>query len=97
MKALKESKKLSRSQPHASGSSEGTGNKLGVLDEIYSDDDEEKKDNANDDKSIYLENTNNEETDDEVVHSDEYVNDYVDEEMYDAKDVDIGKGDEEMD
>nr|GEY65119.1 hypothetical protein [Tanacetum cinerariifolium] len=57
----------------------------------------EKKDDADDNKSIYLENTDNEETDDEVVHSDEYVNDYVDEEMYDAKDVDIGKGDEEMD
>nr|GFA83082.1 hypothetical protein [Tanacetum cinerariifolium] len=43
-----------------------------------------------------LDNTNNEETDDNVVHSDEYVNDDVDK-MYDAEDVDIGKGDEEMD
>nr|GFC42555.1 hypothetical protein [Tanacetum cinerariifolium] len=112
MKALKESKKLSRSQPHASGSSEGTGTKTwvldrsiviltlssegtgtksGVLDEIYSNDDEEKKDDADNDKSIYLENIDNEETDDEVMNSDEYVNDDVDEEMYDAKDVDIGK------
>nr|GEU97181.1 leucine-rich repeat-containing protein [Tanacetum cinerariifolium] len=112
MKALKESKKLNRSQPHARGSSEGTGTKTlvldgstviltlsseetgtksGVPDEIYSDDDEEKKDDADDDISIDLENTDNEETDDEVVHSNEYVNDDVDEEMYDAEDVDIGK------
>nr|GEV39326.1 hypothetical protein [Tanacetum cinerariifolium] len=106
MKALKESKKLSRSQPHASGSSEGTG----VLDEVkdisktkadatldWGLEHEKKIDDADNDKSIYLENTDNEETDGEVVHSDEYVNDDVDEEMHDAKDVDIGKGDEEMD
>nr|GEZ05274.1 hypothetical protein [Tanacetum cinerariifolium] len=118
IKSLKESKKLSRSQPHARGSSEGTGTKTlvldgsivilsllneeigtksGVPDEIYSDDDEEKKDDVDDDKSIDLKNTDNEETDDEVLHSDEYVNDDVDEEMYDAEDVYIGKSDEEMD
>ncbi|GKF85743.1 hypothetical protein Tco_0253570, partial [Tanacetum coccineum] len=33
MQALKASKKSSRSQPHAGGSSEGSGTKLGVLDE----------------------------------------------------------------
>nr|GEU39704.1 hypothetical protein [Tanacetum cinerariifolium] len=118
MKAIKESKKLSRSQPHARGSSEGTGTKTlvldgstviltlsseetstksGVPDEIYSGDDEEKKDDADGDKSIDLKNTNNEEIDDDVVHSDEYVNDDVDREMYDAEDVYIGKSDEEMD
>nr|GEW69240.1 hypothetical protein [Tanacetum cinerariifolium] len=103
MKALKESKKLSRSQPHARGSSEGTGTKTLVLNGstvILTLSSEEtgtkswvpdEKDDADDDKSIDLENTNNEETEDEVVHSDEYVNDNVDEEMYDAEDVDIGK------
>nr|GEV58834.1 RNA-directed DNA polymerase, eukaryota [Tanacetum cinerariifolium] len=102
MKALKESKKLSRSQPHARGSSEGTGTKILVLDGsmvilTLSSEETEKKDDADDDKSIDLKNTDNEETDDEVVHSDEYVNDDVHEEMYDAEDVYIGKSDEEMD
>ncbi|GJT08412.1 hypothetical protein Tco_0842874 [Tanacetum coccineum] len=76
-------------------SSEGTGTKPGVLDEeklkedqrddeevdwIYSDEDEEKKD---DDKSINLEITDDEETEDEFVLGDEPVNENEEEEMTD--------------
>ncbi|GKF46213.1 hypothetical protein Tco_0136015, partial [Tanacetum coccineum] len=106
---LKASKKSIRSQPHAGGSSEGTGvsdeekctseAKVDVtfdwgLDQKskYSkedqgndenipwesiDEDEKKKeyDDADDDKSIDLEKSDDEETDDEFVHSKEYVQD----------------------
>ncbi|GKB27542.1 hypothetical protein Tco_0866943 [Tanacetum coccineum] len=58
-------------------SSKGTGTKLGVLDEenvtskakddVYFDKEEEKKDNDEDDKSIDIEETGDEETDDEFV------------------------------
>ncbi|GJZ15513.1 hypothetical protein Tco_0551190 [Tanacetum coccineum] len=88
-------------------SSEGTGTKPGVLDEkrvnilrktadeevewLYSDEEEEKKDDADDDRSIDLEKTNDEETDDEFVHSDEYVHDNVDEQIKDAEVADAGK------
>ncbi|GKF27595.1 hypothetical protein Tco_0093937, partial [Tanacetum coccineum] len=59
-------------------SREGTGTKPGVSDEkkvtsvknIYSDEDDEKKDDAEDDKSIDLEMTDDEETDYEFVHED---------------------------
>ncbi|GKE43876.1 hypothetical protein Tco_1471160, partial [Tanacetum coccineum] len=59
----------------------------------YFDEDNEKKDDANDDKSIDLEMTDDEETDDEFVHRDEKVNDNEDEEMKNAKVEYFGKGD----
>nr|GEV78110.1 retrovirus-related Pol polyprotein from transposon TNT 1-94 [Tanacetum cinerariifolium] len=59
-------------------------------------DEEEEKNNEDDDKSIDLENTDDEETNDEFVHSDEYVNDDVDEEMNDADVAETGKGKEEI-
>ncbi|GJZ86722.1 hypothetical protein Tco_0658332, partial [Tanacetum coccineum] len=103
-------------------SSEGTGTKPRVPDEkrfeeenvnkeeddwIYSDDNEEKKD---DDKSIDLKKTDDVETDDEFVHSEEYVqedddefvhgdehvNDDEDEEMKDVEVEESGNGDEEI-
>ncbi|GJZ01463.1 zinc finger, CCHC-type containing protein [Tanacetum coccineum] len=80
-------------------SHEGTGIKPGVPDEVdwlYFDEDEEKKDDADDDKSIDLKETDNEETDDEFVHGDEYVQENVDEEMKDAEVDDTGNGDEEI-
>nr|GEY00775.1 hypothetical protein [Tanacetum cinerariifolium] len=40
---------------------------------LYSDEEEEKKDNASDDRSIDLEKTNDEETDEEFLHSDEEI------------------------
>nr|GEZ59168.1 hypothetical protein [Tanacetum cinerariifolium] len=117
MQALKASRKSCRSQPHVEGSSKGTGvsprvpdestvilttlgegtdTKPGVLDE-----EEEKKDDVDDDRSISLEETDDEEIDDEetddaFVHNDEYVHDNMDEEMKDAEVADTGKGDEEI-
>ncbi|GJV66983.1 hypothetical protein Tco_1482492 [Tanacetum coccineum] len=63
---------------------------------VYSDEEEEKKDDVDDEKSIDLEETDNEETEDEFVHSDEYVNDDVDEEIKDAEVAETRKGDEEI-
>ncbi|GKA86844.1 retrovirus-related pol polyprotein from transposon TNT 1-94 [Tanacetum coccineum] len=53
-------------------------------------------DDADDDKSINLEMTDNEETEDEFVHCDEQVNDDEDEEMSNAEVEDSGKGDAEI-
>ncbi|GJV70867.1 hypothetical protein Tco_1490862 [Tanacetum coccineum] len=89
MQALKASCKSRISQSLNGGSSEGTGVSPGVPDEStvipttsskgteseYFEDDEEKKDDADDDKSIDLEKTDDEETDNEFVHSKEYVQD----------------------
>ncbi|GKA27434.1 hypothetical protein Tco_0713602 [Tanacetum coccineum] len=76
-------------------SSEGPSTKPGVPDDekIYSNEDDEKKDNADDDKSINLEMTDDEETKDEFVHDDEQVNDDEDEEMSNAEVEDSRKGD----
>nr|GEX90224.1 hypothetical protein [Tanacetum cinerariifolium] len=82
IEAHKASRKSIRSQSHAGGSSKGTGTKPGVLDEEDDDDEnikwvhideEEEKNNDDDDKSIDLEKTDDEETDDEFVHSKENV------------------------
>ncbi|GKA47654.1 hypothetical protein Tco_0740537 [Tanacetum coccineum] len=80
-------------------SHEGTSIKPEVPDEVdwlYFDDDEEKKDDADDDKSIDLKVIDNEETNDEFVHGDEYVQENMDEEMKDAEVDDTGNGDEEI-
>ncbi|GJW90018.1 hypothetical protein Tco_0167571 [Tanacetum coccineum] len=89
-------------------SSEGTGSKEeseysdeeNVNEEVEwltTDEEEERKDNDEDDRSIDIEKTNDdEETDDEFVHGDEYVHDDVDKEMKDAEVVDTGKDDEEI-
>ncbi|GJR57683.1 hypothetical protein Tco_1499845 [Tanacetum coccineum] len=84
---------------------EGTGTKPGVLDEekvtseekviLDSDEDEEKKDDIEDDKSINLEMTDDEETDDEFVHGVEQVNDSEDEEITNAEFEESRNGDEE--
>nr|GEW10223.1 hypothetical protein [Tanacetum cinerariifolium] len=84
-------------------SSEGTGNKSRVPEEdlrndeevdwIYSDKDDEKKDDADDDKSIDLEMTNYEETEDEFVQGKEQVNDDEDKEMTNSKVEESGNGD----
>ncbi|GKA53729.1 hypothetical protein Tco_0747044 [Tanacetum coccineum] len=75
-------------------SSEGTGTKPGVPDEVSTDDEEEKND---DDRSIDIAETDDdEETYDDFVHGDEYVHDDVDEEMKDAEGTEIGKDDEEI-
>ncbi|GJR77788.1 hypothetical protein Tco_0090153, partial [Tanacetum coccineum] len=88
--ALKASKKISRSQPHAGGSSEGTGVSPGVPDK----------------STIILTTSSegtgtkpgvpDEETYDDFVHGDEYVHDDVDEEMKDAEGTETGKDDEEI-
>nr|GEW97434.1 hypothetical protein [Tanacetum cinerariifolium] len=120
MQALNASKKLSRSQPHVGGSSEGTGvlpgvpdestvilttssegtcTKSGVPDKVKGSSEvkeEEKKYNDEDDRSIDIKKfDDDEETDDEFVHGDEYVHD-VDEEMKDAEDAENWKNDEEI-
>nr|GFA37088.1 hypothetical protein [Tanacetum cinerariifolium] len=79
-------------------SSEGTSTIPGVPDEekIDSYEDEEKKYDTNDDKSIDLEITNNEETNDEFVHGDEQVNDDEGEEMLNVEVEDYGKGNAEI-
>nr|GEU79524.1 retrovirus-related Pol polyprotein from transposon TNT 1-94 [Tanacetum cinerariifolium] len=65
------------------------------VDWIDFDEDEEKKDDTDDDKSINLEMTDDEETDDEFVHGVEQVNDNEDEEMTNAKVEESRNGDEE--
>ncbi|GJY36086.1 hypothetical protein Tco_0421464, partial [Tanacetum coccineum] len=88
-------------------SSEGTGAKPGVLNEEkvttkekvifeWGSEQEKKKDDTHDDKSIDLEMTDDEETKDEFVHGEEQVNDDEDEEMTNAKVVDSDKDDEEV-
>nr|GEX32455.1 hypothetical protein [Tanacetum cinerariifolium] len=74
--------------------SEGTGTKPRVLDEEKVST-KEKKDDANDEKSINLEMTDDEETDDEVLQGKEYVNDDKDEDMSNADVKESGNGDEE--
>ncbi|GKA16751.1 hypothetical protein Tco_0696588 [Tanacetum coccineum] len=123
MQALKASKKISRSQPHARGLSEGTGVSPGVPDEstlvlitlkeeskyyeeenveeeiklLTTNEDEEKKDDDEDNRSIDIEQTDDdEETADEFVHGDEYVHDNVNEEIKDAEVAKTGKDDEEI-
>ncbi|GKE12702.1 hypothetical protein Tco_1416253 [Tanacetum coccineum] len=66
------------------------------FDWIYSYEDDEKKDDADDDKSIDLEMTDDEETEDQFVHGDEQVNDDKAEEMSNAKVEDSGQGDAEI-
>ncbi|GKF78377.1 hypothetical protein Tco_0233945, partial [Tanacetum coccineum] len=63
---------------------------------IDSDEDEEKRDDTDDDKSINLEMTDDEETDDEFVHSVEQVNDDEEEEMTNAEVEESRKGDAEI-
>nr|GEW40497.1 hypothetical protein [Tanacetum cinerariifolium]GEX18150.1 hypothetical protein [Tanacetum cinerariifolium] len=75
------------------------------VDWIYFDENDQKKDDADDDKSIGLEMTDDEETDDEFVHGNEQVNNNEDEEMTyyeveesrkgDAKISDVAKADVE--
>ncbi|GJX94089.1 hypothetical protein Tco_0348675 [Tanacetum coccineum] len=80
-------------------SSEGNGTKPEVpnKEKVTSEaNDNEKKDDANDDKSIDLEMTDDEETDDEFIHRNEKVNDNEDEEMKNAKVEYFGKGDAEI-
>ncbi|GJZ42689.1 hypothetical protein Tco_0589944 [Tanacetum coccineum] len=62
------------------------------VDWIDSDEDEEKRDDTDDDKSINLEMTDDEETDDEFVHSVEQVNDDEEEEMTNAEVEESRKG-----
>ncbi|GKA77015.1 retrovirus-related pol polyprotein from transposon TNT 1-94 [Tanacetum coccineum] len=66
------------------------------VDWIDSNEDEEKKDNTDDDKSIDLEMTNAEETDDQFVQGDEQVNDDKDEAMTNAEVEESGNGDAEI-
>ncbi|GJY53874.1 hypothetical protein Tco_0445538 [Tanacetum coccineum] len=112
MQALKARKKISKSQPHTRGSSEGTGVSPEVSDELIvilttsSEetgtkpevlDDVKKKNDDNDDRSIDItEIDDDEETDDEFVHGDEYVHDDVGEKMKDAEVTETGKDDEEI-
>ncbi|GJZ01019.1 hypothetical protein Tco_0518980 [Tanacetum coccineum] len=87
IQALKESKKTSEDNQVLEAQ---------MKELIYSDEDDQKKDNADDDKSIDLEMTNDEETDDEFVHGDKQVNFDEDEEMINAKVENSGKGDAEI-
>ncbi|GJU18941.1 hypothetical protein Tco_1146907 [Tanacetum coccineum] len=64
---------------------------------LTTDEEEEKKDDDEDERSIDIEKIiDDEETDNEFVHGDEYVHDNVDEEMNDAKDDETEKDDEEI-
>nr|GFC31725.1 hypothetical protein [Tanacetum cinerariifolium] len=83
--------------------SEGTGTKPGVLNEekVDTDEEEEKNDDDDDGKSIDLEKTDDKETDNEFVHSeenvqndDEFVQGNGDEEFFDAAKVDAEKSEE---
>ncbi|GJT04425.1 hypothetical protein Tco_0838887 [Tanacetum coccineum] len=65
------------------------------VDWIDSDENEEKKDYADDDKCIDLEMTDDEETDDEFVQGDKQVNYDEEKEMTNAEVEESGKGDEE--
>ncbi|GKA50118.1 hypothetical protein Tco_0743191 [Tanacetum coccineum] len=83
MQALKESKKTSRRQPE----DQGNDGELGWID---SNEDEEKKDDTDDYKSIDLEMTDNEETYDKFIQGVEQVNDNEDEEMKNAEVEEFG-------
>nr|GEY05002.1 retrovirus-related Pol polyprotein from transposon TNT 1-94 [Tanacetum cinerariifolium] len=92
IKALKESKKTSRRQPGTGGSSEELVGYQGFLMSPQSslphqvkEMDDEKKDDVDDDKSIDLEMTDDEEIDDKVVQCVEQVNDDGDEEITNAE------------
>nr|GFD18095.1 hypothetical protein [Tanacetum cinerariifolium] len=76
-------------------SSEGTGTEPGVLnrEEIYSEEDDENKDDTDDDRSIDIENTNDKETEDELLQGVEQANDDEDEEMKNVEVEDSRKGD----
>ncbi|GKA90533.1 hypothetical protein Tco_0812403 [Tanacetum coccineum] len=65
------------------------------IDWIDSKEDDEKKDDTDDDKSINIEMTDDEETDDAFVQSEEQVNDDEDEEMKNAEVEESGNDDEE--
>ncbi|GKA20081.1 hypothetical protein Tco_0700070, partial [Tanacetum coccineum] len=108
LQALKASKKISRSQPYTRGSSEGTGseeeseyseeeNVNEEIEWVSTNNKEEKNDDDDDDRSIDIAKMDDdEETDDEFVHGDEYVHDDVDEEMKDVEVTETGKDDEEI-
>nr|GFA71985.1 hypothetical protein [Tanacetum cinerariifolium] len=66
------------------------------VDWIYFNEDDEKKDDVDDDKSIDLEMTDDEEIKDEFVRGAEHVNDDKDEEMTEAEVAEPEKGDEEI-
>ncbi|GKB91471.1 hypothetical protein Tco_0963743, partial [Tanacetum coccineum] len=65
------------------------------VDRIYSEEDDEKKDDADDDKSINLEMTDDEETKYEFVQGEEQVKDDEDEKMSNAEVEESRNGDEE--
>nr|GEZ86503.1 hypothetical protein [Tanacetum cinerariifolium] len=98
MQALKASIKSSRSQSLTRGSSEGTcftprvPNKSTVILASSS----EGTDGDDDDESIDIKDTDDEETDDEFVRGDEYVQANVDKEMKDAEVDDTRNDDEEI-
>ncbi|GJU35619.1 hypothetical protein Tco_1183973 [Tanacetum coccineum] len=89
-------------------SSEGTGTKPGVPDEVKGNSEvkgdfaidwgsEEESEYSEEENKRIMEKTNDdEETDDEFVHGDEYVHDDVDEEMKDDEDAETGNDDEEI-
>ncbi|GJV40173.1 hypothetical protein Tco_1418613 [Tanacetum coccineum] len=61
------------------------------------DEEEEKQDDQdNDDRSINLEKTDDEDEYAKYVHNDEYVHDYADEEMKDVENAETGKDDDEV-
>ncbi|GJY47270.1 hypothetical protein Tco_0436333 [Tanacetum coccineum] len=61
------------------------------------DEEEEKQDDQdNDDRSINLEETDDEDEYAKYVHDDEYVHDYADEEMKDVENAETGKDDDEV-
>ncbi|GJQ96994.1 hypothetical protein Tco_0008133 [Tanacetum coccineum] len=123
MHALKARRKISRSQSHTGGSSEGasvtpevldestcifttssegTGIKPGVHDEVKineeiewlsTDEEEKKQDDDDDDRSIDLAEIDDKDEDDEYIHDEDYVHNDVDEEMKDAEVSIIGKDD----
>ncbi|GJY72648.1 hypothetical protein Tco_0476351 [Tanacetum coccineum] len=111
MQALKASKNISRSQPHAGGLSEGIGVLPGVPDESTvilttlregvgtkpGVPDKKRRKICEDDRSIDIKKTDDdEETDDEFEHGDEYVRDDVDKKMKNAEDAKTGKDKEEL-
>ncbi|GJY89059.1 hypothetical protein Tco_0503687 [Tanacetum coccineum] len=104
MQELKASRKSNKSQSLVEGSSEGIGVSPGVPDEstvihatlsevtVLGTNELEEKNDDDDDKSIDLEKTDDEESGDEFVHR----NDDEDEEMSNAEDADTGNNDEEI-
>ncbi|GJW56351.1 hypothetical protein Tco_0103082 [Tanacetum coccineum] len=88
MQAIKNSKKLSKSQPHAGGSIEGTGIHQSI--DIEDTDDDEERTTSDD------EYAKDEVQDDKYVHNDEHVHDEEDKEMNDAKVTETSKDDDDM-